>query len=157
MTHAVAQFWQLWFLLWSCLWILGENSGVTTWMAAGRMILRVQCRAGSGPAHYRHCQANPCQAGRGGGAKEAKDAKSKYNCAWTWVCLVWTSGSGRFAAFRRASRAGAAGNKLIGQIKNMYIQEYTMIYRPQTSIYIVHDGIYLYILSWNIIYRHIPS
>jgi hypothetical protein len=27
MTHAVVQFRQLWFLLWSCLWILGENSG----------------------------------------------------------------------------------------------------------------------------------
>ncbi len=70
---------------------------------------------------------------------------------------MWTSGSGRFAAFRRASRAGAAGNKLIGKITNMYIQEYTMIYRPQTAIYTVYDGIYLYILSWNIIYRHIPS
>ena len=73
------------------------------------------------------------------------------------MCLVLTSGSGRFAAFRQASRAGAAGNESIGQIIRMYILEYAMIYRLQTAIYIVHDGIYLYILSWNIIYRHIPS
>ena len=32
-----------------------------------------------------------------------------------------------------------------------------MIYSQQTAIYIVHDGIYLYILSWNIIYRHKQS
>ena len=32
-----------------------------------------------------------------------------------------------------------------------------MIYRPQTAIYIVHNGIYLYILSWNIIYSHKQS
>ena len=47
---------------------------------------------------------------------------------------MWTSGSGRFAAFRRASRAGAAGNESIGQIIRMYILEYTLIYRQQTSI-----------------------
>jgi hypothetical protein len=70
---------------------------------------------------------------------------------------VWTSGSGRFAAFRRASRAGAAGNESIGQITSVYILEYTLIYLQQTSIYTVHDGIYLYILSWNIIYRDIQS
>ena len=49
--------------------------GVTTWIAAGRKILRVQCRAGSGPAHCRHCEANPCQAGRGAGRKRQKMQK----------------------------------------------------------------------------------
>ena len=43
------------------------------------------------------------------------------------------------------------------QILRMYILEYTLIYRQQTSIYTVHDGIYLDILSWNIIYRHKQS
>ena len=55
-----------------------------------------------------------------------------------------------------AGRVQQETNQLV-RLQNMYILEYTLIYRPQTTIYTVHDGIYLYILSWNIIYRHKQS
>ena len=53
--------------------------------------------------------------------------------------LCQTSGSGKFAAFRRASRAGAAGNESLGQATNRYVLVYrsTYIQVAQTIIYSV--------------------
>ena len=129
-------------------------------MAAGRRILRVQCRAGSGPANCRHCQANPCQAGRGGGAKKAKDAKSKHYCAWTWVCLVWTSVAADFQlSGGPAGRVQQETNQLVRLQACIYwnIPWYTFNKHPYTPFMMVYTCIYFPGTSYTVIYRHIPS
>ena len=70
--------------------------------------------------------------------------------------LNQNSGRSRFAAFRRASRGGAAGNESLDQSMYTYVRLYRSINISCQSFGIVYDGIYFVSKVYTIINRHIP-
>jgi hypothetical protein len=107
------------------------------------------------PAHDADSEAAPAAAGvaapdaagaarksrRGGG--ESQKCKTINRIVLELECVLCeTSGSCKFAAFGRASRAGAAGNESLGQATYRYVLVYRSTYIAQTIVYSVCTCMY---------------